>query len=129
MRCQPASPPTPPADHPRRLIFVSNHLPLKVSKGETGWNFEWDEDALIAQAKEGLPEDMEALYVGCLPVEVDVHEQEVRCGGSGAATGFVGCGVWEGNAVAAAARWSGVHNRAWRGGAGRAAPLQPLASR
>jgi hypothetical protein len=64
-----------------RLIFVSNHLPLKVSRGETGWNFEWDEDALIAQAKEGLPEEMEALYVGCLPVEVDSHEQEVGGGG------------------------------------------------
>ena len=46
------------------------------------WSFEWDEDALIAQAKEGLPEDMEAVYVGCLPVEVEGHEQEVRidCG-------------------------------------------------
>lgn len=60
----------------QRLIFVSNHLPLRVSKGATDWNFEWDDDALIAQAKEGLPEDMEALYVGCLPVEVDPQDQD-----------------------------------------------------
>lgn len=56
---------------------MSNHLPLRVSKGATDWNFEWDDDALIAQAKEGLPEDMEALYVGCLPVEVDPQDQDV----------------------------------------------------
>lgn len=42
-----------------------------------GWSFEWDEDALIIQAKEGLPEEMEAVYVGCLPVEVEGHEQDV----------------------------------------------------
>lgn len=30
------------------------------------------------QAKGGLPEDMEAVYVGCLPVEIEGHEQEVR---------------------------------------------------
>lgn len=61
------------------LVFVSNHLPLIVKRDDvSGWIFEKDEDALIAQAKEGLPEDMEAVYVGCLPVEVDGSEQEVR---------------------------------------------------
>lgn len=61
-----------------RLIFVSNHLPLIVNRDEVhGWVFEWDEDALIAQAKEGLPEDMDAVYVGCLPVDVAGHEQDV----------------------------------------------------
>ena len=36
----------------RRCIFVSNHLPLHVSKSEAGdWQFEWNEDALLAQAK------------------------------------------------------------------------------
>ena len=34
-----------------RFIFVSNHLPVRCARGETGWEFEWDEDALIAQAK------------------------------------------------------------------------------
>jgi hypothetical protein len=57
---------------------VTNHLPLKVSKDEvSGWSFEWDADALVLQAKEGLPEEMDAVYVGCLPVEIEGHEQEV----------------------------------------------------
>lgn len=100
-----AAPTRPPCPPPRRLIFVSNHLPLKVSKGTAGWNFEWDEDALIAQAREGIPEEMEALYVGCLPVEVEHNEQDVswlgRCG-SGAAVRRRcsgtrrGCGLWNG---------------------------------
>ena len=60
-----------------RCIFVSNHLPLIVKRDEVqGWVFELDEDALITQAREGLPEEMEAVYVGCLPVEVEGHEQE-----------------------------------------------------
>jgi trehalose 6-phosphate synthase/phosphatase len=63
----------------RRLIFVSNHLPLIAKRDEvSGWTFEWDEDALIAQAKEGLPGEFEAVYVGCLSVEVEGHEQDVR---------------------------------------------------
>ena len=34
---------------------MSNHLPLKVSRSEAGeWQFEWDEDALLAQAKARL---------------------------------------------------------------------------
>jgi hypothetical protein len=62
---------------------VTNHLPLKVSKDEaSGWSFEWDADALVLQAKEGLPEEMDAVYVGCLPVEIEGHEQEV---------GLLGC--------------------------------------
>lgn len=73
--------PTPPPRSPSpldRCIFVTNHLPLKCSKDEaSGWNFEWDPDALVAQAKEGLPDDMEAVYVGCLPVEIEGHEHEV----------------------------------------------------
>ena len=52
----------------------------------SGWSFERDEDALVLQAKGGLPDDMEALYVGCQPVEIEGHEQEVGAarGGSGA---------------------------------------------
>ncbi|KAL4451713.1 hypothetical protein ABPG75_007375 [Micractinium tetrahymenae] len=60
-----------------RLIFVTNHLPLKVARDEvSGWSFEWDPDALVLQAREGLPDDMEAVYVGCLPVEIEGREQE-----------------------------------------------------
>lgn len=34
------------------MILVSNHLPIKVKRSEdnSGWDFEWDEDALIAEA-------------------------------------------------------------------------------
>jgi hypothetical protein len=35
-----------------RLIIVSNQLPVRVKRGASGaWEFEWDEDALVAQAK------------------------------------------------------------------------------
>lgn len=36
-----------------RFIFVSNHLPVRCSKSTDGntWEFAWDDDALIAQAK------------------------------------------------------------------------------
>ncbi len=38
----------------RRLIVVSHQLPVRVKKGAAGqWLFEWDEDALVAQAKVG----------------------------------------------------------------------------
>ncbi len=78
-RSGPNSPDRDAFPTPCRLIFVSNHLPLIVKRDEVaGWVFERDEDALIAQAKEGLPDDMEPVYVGCLPVEVEGHEQEVR---------------------------------------------------
>ncbi len=30
---------------------MSNHLPLRVKRGASGWEFEWDEDALVGQAK------------------------------------------------------------------------------
>lgn len=57
---------------------MSNHLPLRMRRDPVqGYSFEWDEDALIAQAKEGLPDDMDAVYVGCLPIEVEGHEQDV----------------------------------------------------
>ncbi len=80
--------PAPALPLPRRLIFVTNHLPLKVTKDEvSGWSFERDEDALVLQAKGGLPDDMEAVYVGCLPVEIEGHEQEVGA----ARGGWTGC--------------------------------------
>ncbi|GFR42321.1 hypothetical protein Agub_g3228 [Astrephomene gubernaculifera] len=59
-----------------RLIIVSNHLPLRVKRGASGWEFEWDEDALVGQAKEGIPTDLEVMYVGSLPVDVAVEEQD-----------------------------------------------------
>ncbi|KAF6264985.1 trehalose-6-phosphate synthase/phosphatase [Scenedesmus sp. NREL 46B-D3] len=34
-----------------RLIIVSNVLPIRAKREAEGWQFEWDEDALVAQAK------------------------------------------------------------------------------
>lgn len=36
-----------------RVIIVSNHLPVRAKRSEDGasWEFDWDEDALVAQAK------------------------------------------------------------------------------
>lgn len=38
--------------HCCRLIIVSNVLPIRAKRQEpAGWQFEWDQDALVAQAK------------------------------------------------------------------------------
>uniref|UniRef100_A0A061RG97 Trehalose 6-phosphate synthase/phosphatase n=1 Tax=Tetraselmis sp. GSL018 TaxID=582737 RepID=A0A061RG97_9CHLO len=60
-----------------RVIIVANHLPLRAKLGQDGksWEFEWDEDALTAQAKEGI-DDADVIHLGCLPVEVDPTDEE-----------------------------------------------------
>ncbi|KAM1008377.1 hypothetical protein ACFX19_004896 [Malus domestica] len=61
-----------------RIIIVANQLPVKAKRrpDNKGWSFSWDEDSLVLQLKDGLPEDMEVLYVGSLSVEVDSNEQD-----------------------------------------------------
>lgn len=63
-----------------RIILVGNQLPLRVhrkSDGEHGgWNFSWDDDSLLLQLKDGLPEDVEVVYVGGLKVQIDPSEQD-----------------------------------------------------
>ncbi|KAK6141252.1 hypothetical protein DH2020_025007 [Rehmannia glutinosa] len=61
-----------------RIIVVANLLPLKVKRrpDNKGWTFSWNEDSLFLRVKDGLPEDMEVLYVGSLPVDVDPIEQD-----------------------------------------------------
>ncbi|MEW5315842.1 MAG: hypothetical protein WDW38_007244 [Sanguina aurantia] len=59
-----------------RLIIVSNHLPVRIKRAPEGWEFEWDEDALVAQAKDGIPAGCDVLYVGSLPVDVPLEDQE-----------------------------------------------------
>ncbi|KAJ8438966.1 hypothetical protein Cgig2_018877 [Carnegiea gigantea] len=63
-----------------RIIIVGNQLPLRVHRkydGERGgWNFSWDEDSLLLQLKDGLAEDVEVVYVGCLKEEIDPSEQD-----------------------------------------------------
>ncbi|KAL0372953.1 UNVERIFIED_CONTAM: Alpha,alpha-trehalose-phosphate synthase [UDP-forming] 5 [Sesamum calycinum] len=63
-----------------RMIIVGNQLPLRAhrreSDGDRGWDFSWDEDSLLLQLKDGLGEDVEVIYVGCLKEEIDVSEQD-----------------------------------------------------
>lgn len=62
------------------MVIVSNHLPLRCKKSDVafcGFEFEWDEDALVAQAKEGIEsESVQVVYVGSLSVEVEMKDQE-----------------------------------------------------
>ncbi|KAI3956645.1 hypothetical protein MKW92_035617 [Papaver armeniacum] len=61
-----------------RMIIVANQLPVKAKRrpDNKGWSFSWDEDSLLLQLKDGLPDEMEVLYVGSLKVDVDVNEQD-----------------------------------------------------
>ncbi|XP_076941121.1 putative alpha,alpha-trehalose-phosphate synthase [UDP-forming] 7 [Bidens hawaiensis] len=65
-----------------RLIIVTNQLPLKASRevddktGESSWKFTWDEGSLYRHIKDGLPEEMEVVYVGSIRAEVDPSEQD-----------------------------------------------------
>lgn len=61
-----------------RIIIVANQLPVKAKRrpDNKGWSFSWDDDSLLLHIKDGLPDDMEVLYVGCLRVEVDSSEQD-----------------------------------------------------
>ncbi|KAK4743646.1 hypothetical protein SAY87_009958 [Trapa incisa] len=61
-----------------RMIIVANQLPLRAIRGSDnkGWSFSWNEDSLLLQLKDGLPEDMEVFYVGTLKVSIDPSEQD-----------------------------------------------------
>ncbi|RWR97430.1 putative alpha,alpha-trehalose-phosphate synthase UDP-forming 7 [Cinnamomum micranthum f. kanehirae] len=61
-----------------RIIIVANQLPVKGKRrpDNRGWCFSWDKDSLLLQLKDGLPDDMEVIYVGSLKVDVDVNEQD-----------------------------------------------------
>ncbi|KAL4310695.1 hypothetical protein GQ457_01G046910 [Hibiscus cannabinus] len=61
-----------------RIIIVANQLPViaKRRPDNKGWNFSWDDYSLLLQLKDGLPEEMEILYVGSLRVDVDPNEQD-----------------------------------------------------
>ncbi|KAF5756408.1 putative alpha,alpha-trehalose-phosphate synthase (UDP-forming), Trehalose-phosphatase [Helianthus annuus] len=61
-----------------RMIIVANQLPLKSKRrvDNKGWSFSWDEESLLLRIKDGLPDEMEVLYVGSLNVDVDPIEQD-----------------------------------------------------
>jgi trehalose 6-phosphate synthase/phosphatase len=55
-----------------RLIIVAN---TRRPNGRF-WNFSWDEDSLLFHLYNGLPDDMEVLYVGSLRADVLPAEQD-----------------------------------------------------
>ncbi|KAI3909525.1 hypothetical protein MKW98_013942 [Papaver atlanticum] len=62
-----------------RIIIVANQLPIRVHRklDNKGWTFDWVEDSLLLQLKDGLGEDdVEVIYVGCLQEEIHLNEQE-----------------------------------------------------
>ncbi|GKU95780.1 hypothetical protein SLEP1_g9100 [Rubroshorea leprosula] len=60
-----------------RMIIVGNQLPLRAYRSANGeWCFNWDEDSLLLQLKDGLGEDVEVIYVGCIKEEIDPSEQD-----------------------------------------------------
>ncbi|RAL50326.1 hypothetical protein DM860_008000 [Cuscuta australis] len=61
-----------------RVIVVANQLPVKAKRrpDNKGWSFSWDDDSLLLHIKDGLPDEMEVIYVGSLRVEVDPNEQD-----------------------------------------------------
>ena len=72
-------------DRKPRMIVVANQLPVRVRPAEAadgedrvigGLAFEWDEDALLGQAKEGVPDEFETFFAGTLGVEIDLADQE-----------------------------------------------------
>ncbi|XP_057447818.1 alpha,alpha-trehalose-phosphate synthase [UDP-forming] 5-like [Lotus japonicus] len=60
-----------------RMIIVGNQLPLRAHRKDNGtWDFAWDEDSLLLQLKDGLGEDVEVIYIGCLREEIEPKEQD-----------------------------------------------------
>ncbi|KAJ4960736.1 hypothetical protein NE237_020646 [Protea cynaroides] len=62
-----------------RVIVVANQLPIRADRkpDNKGWNFNWDEDSLLVQLKDGFGEDeVEVLYVGCLKEDIHPNEQD-----------------------------------------------------
>ncbi|XP_023007580.1 alpha,alpha-trehalose-phosphate synthase [UDP-forming] 5-like [Cucurbita maxima] len=60
-----------------RMIIVGNQLPIRANRDDNGeWEFSMDEDSLLLQLKDGLGEDVEVIYIGCLREEVDPREQD-----------------------------------------------------
>ncbi|KAJ7551022.1 hypothetical protein O6H91_07G130400 [Diphasiastrum complanatum] len=61
-----------------RAIIVAHMLPLHAERraDNLSWSFRWDEDSLILRLKDGLPDDLEVIYIGCLKVEVENEEQD-----------------------------------------------------
>uniref|UniRef100_A0A7N0TGG8 alpha,alpha-trehalose-phosphate synthase (UDP-forming) n=1 Tax=Kalanchoe fedtschenkoi TaxID=63787 RepID=A0A7N0TGG8_KALFE len=66
--------------HKDRIIIVGNQLPVRAERRadvSTSWIFNWDENSLLLQLKDGLgDDDTEVIYVGCLNEEIHPNEQD-----------------------------------------------------
>ncbi|EOA29862.1 hypothetical protein CARUB_v10012956mg [Capsella rubella] len=62
---------------PKRIV-VSNQLPLRAHRdiSSNKWCFEFDNDSLYLQLKDGFPPETEVVYVGSLNADVLPSEQE-----------------------------------------------------
>lgn len=70
---------TPSSIIQERIIIVGNNLPIRAIRrpDNCGWSFSWDSESLLLQMKDGLPDDIEVIYVGILcDADVDVSEQD-----------------------------------------------------
>ncbi|KAK7280428.1 hypothetical protein RJT34_25492 [Clitoria ternatea] len=68
---------TPSSVSQERMIIVGNQLPLRAQRKDNGtWEFTWDEDSLLLQLKDGLGDDVETIYIGCLKEEIEPSEQD-----------------------------------------------------
>lgn len=70
---------TPSSIIQERIIIVGNNLPIRAIRcpDNCGWSFSWDSESLLLQMKDGLPDDIDVIYVGILcDADVDVSEQD-----------------------------------------------------
>eukprot|EP00262_Sarcandra_glabra_P013956 TRINITY_DN3973_c0_g1_i1.p1 TRINITY_DN3973_c0_g1~~TRINITY_DN3973_c0_g1_i1.p1 ORF type:complete len:859 (-),score=141.24 TRINITY_DN3973_c0_g1_i1:255-2831(-) len=76
--CGSVSSDVPSSVSQERMIIVGNQLPVRAHRrdDDSGWDFSWDEDSLLLQLKDGLGEDVEVIYIGCLRDAVDPSEQD-----------------------------------------------------
>ena len=58
--------------------MTGNQLPLQAHRNADDGEgcFNWDEDLLLLQLKDGLGEGIEVTYIGCLKEEVAPNEQD-----------------------------------------------------
>jgi len=67
--------------HGRRLIMVSNHLPLKATSTSYPYEFAWDEDSLLYQARNainvcGSEETPSVMFIGQLGIDIEGRYQD-----------------------------------------------------
>ncbi|XP_028767133.1 alpha,alpha-trehalose-phosphate synthase [UDP-forming] 6 [Neltuma alba] len=80
------SDPSSSSVHRERIIIVANQLPIRAQRKPDGcssssstrnWLFQWDDNSLLLQLKDGLgDDDIDVIYVGCLKEEIHPNEQD-----------------------------------------------------